>query len=324
MVRPLVRALGHTNPDLTQAQLAILSVELDVLLSTHQQLKSLLQYTHRMPDKSPTNPARLLHKKLMEERGPHHQRIQTALLDLSLTETHMKSPLWPDLLRQQLRRHTQTNMITFVHSTNVSTYTSLFFKDLSSTHSLFHKQYPKATHVLLLRLHLAPLATMQQDDSLATCRRCQLNIPDTISHWLLHCPALTPIRQQFLSSLKIWSESLDTTLNTRHSVSISERWSTLSLTHQLQALTGTIPTPLQSMLTHSPAPQNQTHLPQPPHGTPPPYQPYGSCAPPATEVTSRTDASLLGNLVYIMNKYCKRSFAVPNHNQTRAGRHGHF
>ena len=102
ITRPLTRALGHTNAALTQAQLAILSTELRILLSRQQHLKSLLQYTHRVPEKSPSNPARTLHEILMAENGDDLHTTQNALNELSLRWDHMLLPSWHDILQTQL------------------------------------------------------------------------------------------------------------------------------------------------------------------------------------------------------------------------------
>ena len=92
-------------------------------------------------------------------------------------------------------------------------------------------------------IQLARLETMRQDDSLATCKRCHLNTPDTIHYWLLHCPALSRSRSQLDSKLEVWSKALDSTLNTRHSNSITARWMTLTTHQRIQALLCSTPRP---------------------------------------------------------------------------------
>ena len=143
-----------------------------------------------MPQKSPLNPARKLHDTLMAEHGTDFLTIQSALTELSLRWDHMLLPSWDAVLQAQLLKQSERHMLSFSHSHNVATYTTYIHSNASPDQTLFHKTYPRATHVLLLRLQLAPLETMRQDDSLATCRRCHLHMPDTIHHWLLHCPAL--------------------------------------------------------------------------------------------------------------------------------------
>ena len=85
---------------------------------------------------------------------------------------------------------------------------------------------------------------------------------------------------------------------------------TLTTHQQIQALLGSAPLSLLALFDD----------PQPPQLTGPViYQPYGAnpTSTPATE--TRSDASLLGNLVYILDTYCKHTFRAPHVTRIASG-----
>ena len=145
-----------------------------------------------------------------------------------------------------------------------------------------------ARHVLLLRLQLAPLATMLADDQAALCKRCTLRTPDTIAHWLTQCPMFTTHRATLDAALGNWATELDNALNQAHNTTITHRWSTLSLEQQAQALQGETPPQLLALL--KTPPQNST-----------------GAAPAPQPMLSHT---ALRKLVNIMEAYCKHTFEM--------------
>jgi len=169
-------------------------------------------------------------------------------------------------------------------SHNVRTYMSLLHPD--TPESPFHKRHANAKHVLILRLQLAPLATMLRDDQAAACKRCPLRTPDTITHWLTECPSFTAQRVTLDAALGKWAAELDNTLNAAHNTVLSNRWTTLSLHQQAQALMGETPPQLLALFKTPALTLN---------ATPPTPQPL-------------LRHHMLRKLVNIMEGYCKHTF----------------
>ena len=173
---------------------------------------------------------------------------------------------------------------TMYESHNIRTYMALLQPDTPKLP--FRKRHANAKHVLILRLQLAPLATMLADDQAATCKRCTLNTPDTLTHWLTECPILSAHRAVLDTALGKWAAELDNALNLAHSTTISNRWSTLSLDQQIQALQGETPSQLLTLFQTPPLNTN---------GNPPTPQPL-------------LTHTMLRKLVNIMEAYCKHTF----------------
>ena len=130
---------------------------------------------------------------------------------------------------------------------------------------------------------------MLLDDQAAPCPRCQLSQPDTITHWLTTCPAFTQHRTTLNLQLNNWAAALDATLNVAHNRLIYNRWTTLPLNQQIQALLGEIPPLLYDIFKTPPLP---THA--------------STSIPPQPLLTNQA----MRKLVNIMEAYCKHTFTA--------------
>ena len=270
----------------------LIATELNIFTSHQLHIQSLLTYAARLPTKPEHNPARRLHETLKHINHSSHQRIAHLLQDLSLTHTQLESPEWPDLLKASLTAQMASQLSGAIyHSHNVRTYIALLQPDTPK--SPFRKRHANAKHVLVLRLQLAPLATMLADDQAAVCKRCTLHTPDTLTHWLTECPTLAIHRDTLDIALGKWAAELDNALNLAHNTTASHRWSTLSLNQQMQALQGEIPPQLLTLFKTPPL-NSDGALP-----TPQPLLMH----------------NVLRKLVNIMEAYCKHTFELIRSNK---------
>ena len=292
ILQPLIKLLPikHKLRTLKSCQHLLIAVELNILVSEQQYSHALLSYAARLPNKPAHNPARRLYETLRYENHQSHQRITGLLKDLSLDHSHMDSPSWPDVLKQQLFEQAKSQLSRAVYdSHNVRSYMALLQPDTPP--SPFRRRHANAKHVLVLRLQLAPLATMLTDDQTAICTRCSLATPDTLVHWLLQCPALNVFRANLDSALGRWSTEPADSLNLAHNTNLSRRWASIPLVQQIQALQGEIPPLLLDIFKTPPLPHNTS---------PPTPQPL-------------LMHNMLRRLVNTMDAYCKHTFEAIRH-----------
>jgi hypothetical protein len=285
---PSRRTLNHHHHKL-------IATELNILISRQQNIHSLLSYTTRLPTKPEHNPARRLHETLKHINHPSYQTISRILSDLSLSHTQMTDPGWPQLLKSSLLNQAKSQLATDIYTShNVRMYMALL--QPNTPIAPFRKRHTNAKNVLILRMQLAPLATMICDDQAAICKRCSLKTPDTLTHWLTECPTLETHRLVFHTALGHWSKELDDALNLAHNVSIHNRWASLPLPQKIQALQGEMPPQLTAIFKTPPlTAANSMQTPQP-----------------------LLAHQMLRKLVNIMEGYCKHTFeAIRLHSKPR-------
>jgi hypothetical protein len=88
----------------------------------------------------------------------------------------------------------------------------------------------------MLRLQTGPLATHQYNSESAPCKRCCSQLPDTLAHFLWHCPALVIQRGPMLRKLALWVDDMAT-----HTGLPTTLWHAMSSEQQQNAMMGVVP-----------------------------------------------------------------------------------
>ena len=79
----------------------------------------------------------------------------------------------------------------------------------------FHFRFRNFSAVLLVCLQLAPIATMHCDNASVPCKRCSSSPPDTLEHWLFHCPLFWRQRKDMTKNFTAWGDILDNAIAVR-------------------------------------------------------------------------------------------------------------
>ena len=152
---------------------------------------------------------------------------------------------WPTILNRRLQRLTRDRLrTTLVPSHNTSQYLTLHScPTLDSATPPFHVKFRNFNAVLLLRLQLAPIATMHHDNATAQCHRCSLSPPDTIDHWLFHCPLFSRQRNAMTENLSTWADMLDNAITARTLTPQRGIWDACTSQEKISLLLGSLTGP---------------------------------------------------------------------------------
>ena len=151
------------------------------------------------------------------------------------------TPDWEDKLDDALSRYVlHTHRTHQLRSHNAHLHLRLLSQQAQGDKP-FYQMHPDSRHVLMLRLQTGPLATHQYNSEFAPCRRCISRLPDTLSHFLWHCPTLAIQRQPMLRKLALWVKDMMT-----YSGQPATVWHALTPELQQNAMMGVVPSFLGS------------------------------------------------------------------------------
>ena len=176
-------------------------------------IRVLLTLTHdiRLRLKTGTNAAAALHEvrkhitpQVPEQTWLHNWRLMLKWTD-PMRPDGTTTPHWEDKLDEALACH-----IFNVHHTHRNrSHNAHLHQRLLSLYARgdkpFYQMHPDSRHVQMLRLQTGPLATHQYNSESAPCRRCTSQLPDTLAHFLWHCPTLVIQRGPMLRKLARWT-----------------------------------------------------------------------------------------------------------------------
>ena len=253
LTEPLLLSLASPS-SVFPSHTPILNLELRLPSISHIFRQSLLLHEHRLQTKPTSNPAAQLNRTLVSNNHPSQRLVNDTLTLLHLSRDDLHHPDYQTILLNANITVTRQE-----ESDKLIDYVGRSYLKLLSPHDTnyppFYKSFPHARHVLILRLQLAPLATMTTNRHNADCERCADQTPDTLDHWLLSCTSLNTPRAAFLRNLAVCADALDDTISNLSGNPTTQVWASAPHSQKLLFLQGSTPDYFHNALTQPFKPQ---------------------------------------------------------------------